>query len=217
MTRQVGAARSLAADGSERHAQRLPAVERRRSIVEAALRVFAAGSYSGATTAEIARAAGVSEPIIYRHFSSKRELYFACLDEAWAQLREAFASRRVDVPVSDAWAAFAETARSFRRTRVLPTNLWMQAITEAGEDSEIRRFVRVHMREVHGFLASVMRDAQAEGGIHPDRDADAEAWIVLGAALLATFADRLGGLLSDEDFAAIRRQRVAWLTGVAEL
>ena len=47
------------------------------------MKVFSTGSYSGATTAEIAREAGISEPILYRHFASKRELYFACLDEAW--------------------------------------------------------------------------------------------------------------------------------------
>ncbi|MBA3347526.1 MAG: helix-turn-helix transcriptional regulator, partial [Actinobacteria bacterium] len=35
--------------------------------------MFAAGSYAGATTAEIAREAGISEPILYRHFSSKRD------------------------------------------------------------------------------------------------------------------------------------------------
>ena len=52
--------------------------------------VFSTGSYSGATTAEIAREAGISEPILYRHFASKRELYFACLDEAWVQLRQVF-------------------------------------------------------------------------------------------------------------------------------
>ena len=52
--------------------------------------VFSTGSYSGATTAEIAREAGISEPILYRHFASKRELYFACLDEAWVQLRQIF-------------------------------------------------------------------------------------------------------------------------------
>ena len=62
---------------------RLPAAERRQAIVDAALRVFASGSYSGATTAEIARAAGISEPILYRHFASKRELYLACLEAAW--------------------------------------------------------------------------------------------------------------------------------------
>ena len=68
---------------------RLPAVERRAAIVAAALEVFGSGSYSGSTTAEIARAACVSEPIIYRHFPSKRELWFACLDEAWRELRAA--------------------------------------------------------------------------------------------------------------------------------
>ena len=66
---------------------RLPAAERRQAIVDAALRVFAGGSYSHATTAEIARAAGISEPILYRHFASKRELYLACLEAAWASLR----------------------------------------------------------------------------------------------------------------------------------
>jgi transposase-like protein len=45
---------------------RLPAAERRQAIVDAVLRVFVGGSYSGATTAEIAREAGVSEPILYR-------------------------------------------------------------------------------------------------------------------------------------------------------
>ena len=66
---------------------RLPAEERRRKLVDAALRVFSEGSYSGATTAQIARQAGVSEPILYRHFASKRELYFACLDTAWERIR----------------------------------------------------------------------------------------------------------------------------------
>jgi len=51
--------------------------------VLAALRVFSSGSYAGSTTAEIAREAGVSEPVLYRHFPSKRDLWAACLDAAW--------------------------------------------------------------------------------------------------------------------------------------
>ena len=60
---------------------KLPAAERRRAVVKAAARVFAEGSYRGTTTAEIARAVGCSEPILYRHFPSKRDLFFACVDE----------------------------------------------------------------------------------------------------------------------------------------
>src|SRR5207244_7371149 len=62
---------------------RLPAAERRQAFLEAALRVFSEGSYRGTTTAEIAREAGVSEPILYRHFPSKRDLYLACIEESW--------------------------------------------------------------------------------------------------------------------------------------
>jgi AcrR family transcriptional regulator len=70
--------------------RRLPADERRRTIVQAALRVFSSGSYAGSTTAEIAREAGVSEPLLYRHFPSKRDLWAACLEAAWVEFREAF-------------------------------------------------------------------------------------------------------------------------------
>ena len=55
-------------------------------MLDTACRVFFEKSYRGATTAEIAREAGITEPILYRHFGSKRDLYLACLDEAWRQL-----------------------------------------------------------------------------------------------------------------------------------
>ena len=67
--------------------QRLTAEARRQAVLDTAGRVFSRSSYRGATTAEIAREAGISEPILYRHFGSKRDLYLACLDEAWASFR----------------------------------------------------------------------------------------------------------------------------------
>src|SRR5207248_11180252 len=61
---------------------RLAAEERRALLLETACHVFSRGSYRGVTTAEIAREAGVTEPVLYRHFASKRELYFACTHQA---------------------------------------------------------------------------------------------------------------------------------------
>ncbi|MDQ2909540.1 MAG: TetR/AcrR family transcriptional regulator, partial [Actinomycetota bacterium] len=58
---------------------RLSAKDRRAAVVETACRVFAKSSYHGSTTAQIARETGVTEPVLYRHFASKRELYLACL------------------------------------------------------------------------------------------------------------------------------------------
>jgi hypothetical protein len=100
-----------------------------------------------------------------------------------------------------------------REVKVLLPSLWMQAITEAGEDAEIRTHVRAHMREVHDFFADVLRRLQGEGVIEADRDADAEAWIFVAGTLLVSVADRLGGPLTDADFAAIKHQRERWLTG----
>ena len=68
-------------------ATRMPAAERRQHLVETAIRLFTEGSYHGTTTAEIARAAGISEPILYRHFASKRELYLAGLEHVWTKVR----------------------------------------------------------------------------------------------------------------------------------
>ena len=203
--------RGIITAGRQRHAARLSATERRQAIVGAALRVFSEGSYAGATTAQIAREAGISEPILYRHFDSKKELYFACLDEAWCGLRDSLREKMDEVGPVEAWRELAPT--TMRRLKAVVPNLWMQAVTEAGSDPEIRRYVRKHMREVHDFFAEVLGRLQAAGGIPADRDANAEAWIFLGGSLLASFADRLGGLLSDDDFAAIKAQRWRWLSG----
>ncbi len=195
---------------------RLPAAERRQAIVEAALRVFAGSSYSGATTAEIARAAGISEPILYRHFASKRDLYLACLGAAWESLRAAFDERLAALGDREAVNAFGQAALAFHASgEVKPSMLWMQALNEAGEDEEIRSFLRRQLREVHDYVAGAVRRAQAEGGVPADRDADAEAWLFVGGALLFGFAGRLGGLLGPDDFAAIATQRQRWLTGAS--
>jgi len=53
--------------------------ERRQDILEAALRIFTQKGYNGSTTAEIARAAGVAEGTIFRHFATKKELLIAVL------------------------------------------------------------------------------------------------------------------------------------------
>jgi AcrR family transcriptional regulator len=194
-------------------ATRLPAAERRSAIIEAALRVFSEGSYAGATTADIAREAGVSEPILYRHFGSKRDLYFACLDEAWLRIRRKIEATIAALGAAEGWHAIGPA--TMREMKVLLPSLWMQAITEAGEDAEIRRHVRRHMREVHDFFAETLRQVQAEGAVASDRNPDAEAWIFVAGSLLVSIADRLGGLLSSEDFAAIKAERLRWLSGAA--
>jgi AcrR family transcriptional regulator len=66
--------------------QRLQAAERRDSIVEASLHLFAQHGFHGVTTKEVAKAAGISEALLYKHFASKEDLFEeirrSCLDES---------------------------------------------------------------------------------------------------------------------------------------
>ncbi len=56
---------------------RLPSDERRDRILDAALKVFAERGFHGATTRELAKAASVSEALMFRHFPTKEDLYSA--------------------------------------------------------------------------------------------------------------------------------------------
>ncbi|HLM01130.1 MAG TPA: TetR/AcrR family transcriptional regulator [Pyrinomonadaceae bacterium] len=62
------------------HGTRMSGDERRSLILQVAIKLFSQNGFRGTTTKEIARAAGVSEAMVFRHFATKNELYHAILD-----------------------------------------------------------------------------------------------------------------------------------------
>jgi AcrR family transcriptional regulator len=60
--------------------RRLTAEQRRRQLVTVALELFAQRGYRATTMDDIAEAAGVTKPLLYQHFSSKRALYLELVD-----------------------------------------------------------------------------------------------------------------------------------------
>ena len=100
------------------------------------------------------------------------------------------------------------TWRKAGKIRVI--DLWIQALTEASEDTVIAAALRTQIREVHDFFADVIRDGQRRGVVHADRDPEAEAWIFVAGGLLATMDGRLGGLLGD-DLQRVRAERRRWM------
>ncbi len=69
--------------------QRLSASERRRRILAVSRELFARQSFHATTTREIARAGGVSDALLYTHFSSKQQVLEAILDEGMLQFSQA--------------------------------------------------------------------------------------------------------------------------------
>jgi AcrR family transcriptional regulator len=83
-------------------APRLSAEARKEAIVDAVRDVFAAKGFDGTTTRELARAAGVSEALLYKHFPSKESLYAAMLDGCAKGPTFAEASRILELDASTA-------------------------------------------------------------------------------------------------------------------
>jgi AcrR family transcriptional regulator len=65
---------------------RLPAARRRRQLLDVAIEVFATHGFHRTSMDEIADAAGVTKPVLYQHFSSKRQLYLELLDDVGSRL-----------------------------------------------------------------------------------------------------------------------------------
>jgi AcrR family transcriptional regulator len=72
--------------------RRLTAARRRRQLIDVALEAFATNGFTGTTMEDIATAAGVTKPLLYQHFASKRALYLELIDDVASRLIGALAA-----------------------------------------------------------------------------------------------------------------------------
>ena len=77
---------------------RLPAARRRRQLLDTALAVFAERGFHNTAMNDIADAAGVTKPVLYQHFRSKRELYREVLEDVGGRLEETIAKAAAGAP-----------------------------------------------------------------------------------------------------------------------
>jgi AcrR family transcriptional regulator len=96
--------------------KRMSAEARREVIERAAAELFAERGYGGTSIDEIARRSGVTAPVLYDHFASKRELYRRLLERHFAELREVWREHFAGAEPGeeriarsfDAWFAYVE-------------------------------------------------------------------------------------------------------------
>jgi len=74
----------------------MPAAQRRPQLLETAVHVFADRGYHAASMNDVAEAAGVTKPVLYQHFSSKRELFVELLTSIGDELRDTIAKATTD-------------------------------------------------------------------------------------------------------------------------
>jgi AcrR family transcriptional regulator len=129
--------------------QRLPVAERRTLIVEAAGRLFGERGYDGTRIDEIAAAAGVTKPIVYRHFGSKRDLYLSLLDRHRDDLAGFVASMPTEGSTEERLRSVLETWLDYVEAR---SYAWKMLFRDAGGGPQIA----ARRREVHARARAVL-------------------------------------------------------------
>jgi AcrR family transcriptional regulator len=172
--------------------QRLTRDERHEIILAAARTVFARHGFHGAGTAEIARVAGCSEPMLYKHFPSKQALFAAVLVDATAQLK-----LRIHAMLDGCDSGLEQMVRmvgvlSHDPVMIEVSRLRMLAITLADEP-EIRSALEQSVNEMRRRVVGSVRRMQEMGTARADIDADQIGWLWLGFILAAGFRMALEG------------------------
>lgn len=163
---------------------RMKAEQRREQLLDSAARCFARSGYRGTTTAAIAAEAGVSEPIIYRHFKNKRDLFIALIEKVADDVFHNWetASRSAKTPLEKLQVLlYRNPATSDPGTRAV-YQLLFHASTEVS-DPKIHEAIRDHYERYVKALSKVMREAQDAGQLRSDVPAEWLAWQIIHAAV----------------------------------
>lgn len=173
-------------------ARRLSAAERKRRIIESARAVFAGSNYSKAGTAELAKAAGVSEPALYRHFASKKDLFLATLRSSSPKLLEIWEriAGEVEDPLETLWTIGLHYYDHLR-DRAGVMKLQFQALSEV-EDKDIQAALRENFGAYVRFFRETLEEGKARGIVRKDIDSEVAAWQFLGIGLTLDLVHLLG-------------------------
>jgi TetR/AcrR family transcriptional regulator, fatty acid metabolism regulator protein len=187
------------------------AEDKRRQILDAAVRVFAAQGYESSRVGDIAREAGVAYGLVYHYFGSKDAVLEAVFREAWGRLLAA-------VAVAEETGADATEQLSLVVKIVLRS--WRD------DPDLVRLLVREVTRNPHihdeldeigqGFasLERIVRRGQGDGTFRPTADPQIAAWMLYGALEEVLTGWVLGQLPDDaEAVAAAEREVIATLVG----
>jgi AcrR family transcriptional regulator len=134
--------------------KRLPVPERRALIIEAAGRLFGERGYESTRLDEIAAASGVTKPILYRHFDSKKALYLALLERHRRDLTSFVGVMPAEGSLEDRLRVVLEVWLDYVETH---SYAWKMLFRDSGGGPEIEAYrADVHAR-ARAVLAGIVR------------------------------------------------------------
>src|SRR5439155_17270991 len=180
-------------------------VEKRKRILDAAIRVFADHGYHGSRVADIARDAGVAHGLLYHYFASKEDVLRTIFAENWGQLIGRFrAIEAADEPAREKLEGVAKTLlRTWRNDPALVTVM----VREVARSQHIQGQVE-EVGEAFAIVQRIVEQGQAEGDFRPDVDPRIASWLVYGG-LEEVLTGWVLGQLSDSEEDVARAERTA--------
>ena len=182
--------------------RRLAPEARRQLIVEAAGRLFGEHGYDGARLDAVAAAAGVTKPVLYRHFEDKRALYLALLERHRADLGSFTGAIPADGPLEARLRAVLEVWLDYVEAH---SYAWRMLFRDTGGGPEVRAFrVEVHA-QARTVLAGMIRHLAPPASI-PERELEPLAELLsMGMASLVLWWIETPGVEREAVLDAIAR------------
>jgi len=160
---------------------RLTSEARRGSIMDAAIEVFAGSGFRGTTTSALAKAAGITEALLYRHFRSKKHLFIGAVEQVLASVdREVERNLAAHDHPIDALSALLLYFQNELRRHPQFGQLTYTVANELG-DPEMRAVYLRYQDSILSRLENAIRGWAQDGTVRSGVDARAAAWIILGA------------------------------------
>src|SRR5262249_25773865 len=176
----------------DKRAARMRKADRKRQLLGHAKQLFVDRGYHNTTTDKIAQAAGVSEPVLYRHFDSKRSLFMEVLGEIRQATLERWRAEtaRLTEPLGKLQAV-TDLYLGTTRAHAVELRIMHRTLVET-DDAEIAGLVRSFYLDSEEFLAQIIGDGQRSGVFRRDLDPRVGAWELIRTALGYTLTFPLG-------------------------
>ncbi len=160
--------------------QRLSAAERRATILEAAIPLFASAGYEQTRVSDIAAQLGVTEPVIFQNFGTKSALFAAALEDASRQA--AGYLRDLAAQHTNVYEWLSNLLGSEHLDYLHAASMFGVMFAEAHRfqlEADIAAALRTGMAHTAGAIADILRRGQAEGSIRADIAPLTLAWLVV--------------------------------------
>ncbi len=179
--------------------------EKRRLILDAAVRVFARSGYHSSRVGDITEEAGVAHGLLYHYFTSKEEVLETVFRDTWAEVLDAFTAveRSEEAPREQLRHVAAILVRSWRRNPDLVRVL----VREVARSPQVQSKVD-ELGLAFKAIERIVERGQAEGAFRRDLDARLLSWIFYGAIEEILTGWVLGQLPDGDDDVARAEQTV---------